>query len=955
MTPVDRAQSVFVGRSSEMACLRQAFEAVKSGQGPRLVVLQGESGVGKTRIIQEFFHALSTQYDAAEPTGFWPDRLGRRDESLAVDPEFPRCDNDALMPFLWTAIRFSDPGQKNSSPGEDLVTGWRNKLALLGLLLINSAKKKRGLLQIGWADIKKSVRDVANDPGRLAESAVSQILGATGIPLADKVVPVIRNLFVGILKSDGPGAEIQREIDARREARAEVELFRYVYDDLAATEIPTVMLVDDAQWANSDFALMLARLCDAAHHRRWPMLFVATCWPEPWHKAEAFVAKGGALPKDPSQYAEWINRPDAGLLAVLVSKRAELLEVKRLKPGADGNDPLALMLREAFPGMQDAHRRILLDAAEGNPQHLLILIREIADCETWFQDKNTNNPLKPEVTYGDEDERMSAEEALRRLGKIQIVDLVRRQLQKAEEGVKAGVAFGSHIGMSFPAELARRLAVAHGQAVDQQALMKAWRPHAFVETRGEAATHRIYEFAARVYRSAAQRILRNSFVSEEEEVDRTLGLVLKEWIENDDVWRGLPREIRTTAVEIAIDRERCAEEIDPFRLLDRVDDRLRILREQNAFLSIGDLLERTEPVVQRALDVAQRALARLCEEERTWPVASLHRLMNVLVMRGVLAAELSRPGLALASYDEAIGLRRDLLAALGEQAPPEMRNDLAARAGMNRGNLRSGLSAVSTRRWRPMTRRSASGAPCWRHSASRRRPGMRNDLAGALMNRGNALWSLGRLDEAVASYDEVIGLRRALLAALGEQAPPGMRNDLATALMNRGNALWSLGRLDEALASYDEAIGLWRALLAALGEQAPPEMRNDLAGALMNRGVALSSLGRLDEAVASYDEAIGLWRALLAALGEQAPPGMRNDLAKALMNRGNALSSLGRLDEAVAAYDEAIGLWRALLAALGEQAPPEMRNDLAGALMNRGLALSVSRPSRRGVWRPTTR
>ena len=144
MTPVDRAHSVFVGRSSEMACLRQAFEAVKSGQGPRLVVLQGEPGVGKTRIIQEFFHALSTQYDAAEPGGFWPDRLGRHDEPLRVDPEFPRCDNDAVMPFLWTAIHFSDPGQKNSSPGDDLVTGWRNKLALLGLLLINSAKKNAG-------------------------------------------------------------------------------------------------------------------------------------------------------------------------------------------------------------------------------------------------------------------------------------------------------------------------------------------------------------------------------------------------------------------------------------------------------------------------------------------------------------------------------------------------------------------------------------------------------------------------------------------------------------------------------------------------------------------------------------------------------------------------------------------------------------------------------------------
>ena len=116
MTPVDRAHSVFVGRSSELARLRQSFEAVKSGQGPRLVVLQGEPGVGKTRIIQEFFHALSTQYDAAEPGGFWTDRLGRHDESLRVNPEFPRCDNDAVMPFSGRPSTFQTRDRRTAVP-----------------------------------------------------------------------------------------------------------------------------------------------------------------------------------------------------------------------------------------------------------------------------------------------------------------------------------------------------------------------------------------------------------------------------------------------------------------------------------------------------------------------------------------------------------------------------------------------------------------------------------------------------------------------------------------------------------------------------------------------------------------------------------------------------------------------------------------------------------------------
>ncbi len=212
-------------------------------------------------------------------------------------------------------------------------------------------------------------------------------------------------------------------------------------------------------------------------------------------------------------------------------------------------------------------------------------------------------------------------------------------------------------------------------------------------------------------------------------------------------------------------------------------------------------------------------------------------------------------------------------------------------------------------------------------------PEYRNDLAGALMNKGVALETLGspsHLAQAVAANDEAIALFREL-----PRGNPEYRNDLASALMNKGYVLKALGspsHLAQAVATYDEAIALRREL-----PQDNPEYRNGLAGALMNKGNVLATLGsptHLAQAVAAHDEAIALRRTL-----PQDNTEYRADLATALMNKGNSLQALGsppHLAQAVVSYDEAIALRRKL-----PQDNPEYRNDLATALMNKGVTLKT--------------
>jgi len=145
--------------------------------------------------------------------------------------------------------------------------------------------------------------------------------------------------------------------------------------------------------------------------------------------------------------------------------------------------------------------------------------------------------------------------------------------------------------------------------------------------------------------------------------------------------------------------------------------------------------------------------------------------------------------------------------------------------------------------------------------------------------RGVALFELGRLDQAVAAYEEASRLDPTNMCPHN----------------NRGNTLFELGRSDEALVAYEEASSL-----------DPTDMRPHY-----NRSVALFELGHFGEALAAFEEASRL-----------DPTNMLPHFG-----RGVALFELGRLDEAVAAYEEAARL-----------DPTDMRphHNLGNALFNLG-------------------
>ncbi len=204
-----------------------------------------------------------------------------------------------------------------------------------------------------------------------------------------------------------------------------------------------------------------------------------------------------------------------------------------------------------------------------------------------------------------------------------------------------------------------------------------------------------------------------------------------------------------------------------------------------------------------------------------------------------------------------------------------------------------------------------------------------NPRADIYSNRGVALEALGRLDDALDSFNQAVAYR----------------SDYAPAVFNRGGVLGALGRWAEALADYDRAVALrpdgaasyWNNRGLALGElsrwaEAAESFIKALAldpafaDAHANLSVAQRRLGRFDVALDSADRALAVQpdhppalttRGLaLAALGRfeaaleshERALALRPGYLQALNNAGVALDALGRTDEALVRFDAALAL-----------------------------------------------
>ncbi|MDE0150155.1 MAG: tetratricopeptide repeat protein [Rhodospirillaceae bacterium] len=194
------------------------------------------------------------------------------------------------------------------------------------------------------------------------------------------------------------------------------------------------------------------------------------------------------------------------------------------------------------------------------------------------------------------------------------------------------------------------------------------------------------------------------------------------------------------------------------------------------------------------------------------------------------------------------------------------------------------------------------------------KPADLDQVSLALVNKGKALGVLGKADEASAVWDDVV--RR-----FGADNGIGHPLAVATALASKGGMLGNLGRHTEALAAWNE-------VARRFGKSPAPGLQTLVASALVGRAVALDRLDRPRETLQACDQ-------VLERFGKSGSPAHRAELAVAMVARGHALSTLNRADEAIDA-------WSAVVERFGRSDSPRIVEQVASALANIGTWLFKS-------------
>jgi hypothetical protein len=125
------------------------------------------------------------------------------------------------------------------------------------------------------------------------------------------------------------------------------ECMRLLVD--GAGGLPTVMWLDDAQWIDAETLAFVRRIWRRAQDRKWPLLVVVTHWEREWRALKH--ADAAAKKSDASFVLADLEGQPGVEVRVLASSPPEAL---------------AEYLQSRLPGLTQAHRTLLLEAAAGN-------------------------------------------------------------------------------------------------------------------------------------------------------------------------------------------------------------------------------------------------------------------------------------------------------------------------------------------------------------------------------------------------------------------------------------------------------------------------------------------------------------------------------------------------------------------------------------------------------------
>ncbi|MGY0635129.1 AAA family ATPase [Luteimonas sp. A478] len=243
-----------LGRESELDEMTAIWARAKAGE-PQWLMILGESGTGKTRLVQEFYRRISM---ADDPKGYWPDSIRINGQILELNPrpeDFPTADFTADLPWLWWGIRSIDPDRRNSSEARCAFADALEPFTMHMEPLVRKNEARNAAL------------DIAGDALALIP----------GMALYESFSAII-----SISKKLGRVAKAGSQVSPRDTASAKFQdLKKLIVDSLMCylkSQVPVILVLDDCQWLDPESLAIISSLCHELGSQKYKFMVISTSW-----------------------------------------------------------------------------------------------------------------------------------------------------------------------------------------------------------------------------------------------------------------------------------------------------------------------------------------------------------------------------------------------------------------------------------------------------------------------------------------------------------------------------------------------------------------------------------------------------------------------------------------------------------------------------------------------------
>jgi len=451
-------QAQFVGRETELNQLKQDWEKVKQGK-PQLRLILGDTGLGKTRLIQAFYSEIS-QDQAHDPDQYWPDNLGKDGSSLNINPQFEEdyILSDKKLPWLWWGIRYIDPSRNNQQKTNVLLEGLETLKP--HIVALQKAKEQR-------SNIKDTIIALATTTGAvlgLGGFAELFATASTTLGLSKDSHAIWKNWGKDKQQQQTERFGDYQHKQQKNRAEQLEAYFSALLDrnqkDISGS-IPIILVIDDAQWAkdDGDILKLIESLYSKACNHHFPLYLLVTHWHNEWQSQQATIKSVAG--ETPESFAHLIRRNPVAF------RHWKMPEP--LPPLAD--EALRKVVKTALPGLTPAQQDKILHRVKGNAgfcHDLLLLLK--TEKARLFIDRDINKALTAR-----------GEKLLGELSNLNHYQVNQRRFGKLQSDIKDLLAWSSYQGLDFLENLSLKIAEKYACPLSKAGFDEAETPHTIIK------------------------------------------------------------------------------------------------------------------------------------------------------------------------------------------------------------------------------------------------------------------------------------------------------------------------------------------------------------------------------------------------------------------------------------------------------------------------------------------